>query len=499
MVTGAQAPRIRVVPDGVDHPLWPEVVEFVAATGTRLDPWQLEVLRVSLLRRGERWAAFSVAVCAPRQNGKNGILEMRELVGALLLGERLIVHSAHQADTGREAFRRMDDLLDANEWLSAEVRHVRRTNGFEAVEFRNGARIRFRTRTRVGGRGFSGSPLVFDEAMYLSETAMGSILPVASAQPDPQVWYAGSAVDQEIHDAGVVFARVRERALSGDTDRLAYFEWSLDAETPDDVTEEVAADPAVWAATNPAFAIRITKEYVAAERLELDPRTFAVERLGVGDWPVTQADERAVVDMTKWAACEDRRSQLIDPVCFAYDVSPDRAWSSIGVAGLRPDGLAHVEVIEHRPGTGWVAGRLWELCERHKTVGEVVSDRVGAGGSLLPELEQLAVPVTALTASEYASACGLLFDQVEQEALRHLGSPELAAALRGAATRPLGEAWAWSRKHSRAVITPLVACTLALWGARSAHPERPRRRWVPLLDSTERAAFERRRAERAGS
>lgn len=497
MVRGAQAPRIRVVPEGVDHPLWPEVAEFVEATGTRLDPWQWDVLRTSLLREGERWAAFSVAVCAPRQNGKNAVLEMRELAGALLLGERLIVHSAHQADTGREAFRRMDDLIDANEWLSAEVRHVRRTNGFEAVEFRNGARIRFRTRTRVGGRGFSGSPLVFDEAMYLSEASMGSILPVASAQPDPQVWYAGSAVDQEIHDDAVVFARVRERALRGDTDRLAFFEWSHDADSPDEVTEEQAADPAVWAATNPAFGIRITPEYVLAERAELDPRTFAVERLGVGDWPATQAGEETVVDMGLWELCEDRLSELLDPVCFAYDVSPDRQWASIGVAGLRPDGLAHVEVVEHRRGTGWVARRLWELCGRHETVGEVVCDRVGAGGSLLPELEKLGVAVSALTASEYASACGLFFDEVEQERLRHLGSAELAAALRGAATRPLGEAWAWSRKHSRAVISPLVACTLALWGVRSARPEPPRRRWVPLLNTEERAAWEQRRGSGA--
>jgi hypothetical protein len=70
----------------------PEVVEFVKRLGVVLDPWQLEVLRVSLMRSldGSRWAAFAVAVCAPRQNGKNGITEIRELVGAALLGERLV-------------------------------------------------------------------------------------------------------------------------------------------------------------------------------------------------------------------------------------------------------------------------------------------------------------------------------------------------------------------------------------------------------------------------
>jgi hypothetical protein len=90
-----------------------------AARG-ELDPWQLEVLRVSLMRSldGLQWAAFAVGLCAPRQNGKNGITEIRELVGAAL-GERLVVHTAHLADTSKEAFRRLEDLIEDNAWLKA--------------------------------------------------------------------------------------------------------------------------------------------------------------------------------------------------------------------------------------------------------------------------------------------------------------------------------------------------------------------------------------------
>jgi hypothetical protein len=189
-VVGSQVPRIRVVPDGfVDHPLWSEVADFLSRLGINPDDWQWDVLRVGLSRVPslKMWAAFAVAVCCPRQNGKNGVLEMRELVGPLLLGEPLLIHSAHLADTSKEGFRRLDILLDMNDWLSKEVKHIWRTNGHESIEFRNGNRIRFRTRTRGGGRGFSGSPVIFDEAMFLPEISMGSILPVISAQPDPQV------------------------------------------------------------------------------------------------------------------------------------------------------------------------------------------------------------------------------------------------------------------------------------------------------------------------
>jgi hypothetical protein len=43
----------------------------------------------------------------PRQNGKGTILEARELAGLFLLGERLLIHSAHEQDTSLEHFRRL--------------------------------------------------------------------------------------------------------------------------------------------------------------------------------------------------------------------------------------------------------------------------------------------------------------------------------------------------------------------------------------------------------
>ena len=36
-VIGAQVPRIRVVPEGEDHPRWAEVEEFVRKLGVDLD------------------------------------------------------------------------------------------------------------------------------------------------------------------------------------------------------------------------------------------------------------------------------------------------------------------------------------------------------------------------------------------------------------------------------------------------------------------------------
>jgi hypothetical protein len=144
------------------------------------------------------------------------------------------------------------------------------------------------------------------------------------------------------------------------------------------------------------------------------------------------------------------------------------------VAGFRDDGLVHIEVIEHRRGTRWLGERLEELKKRHR-VKTVYADAYGPAGSMLPELEQRRIDVTTLSAKEVAQACGIFYDSVtDSQSLRHLGTSELDAAVNGAITRPLGDAWAWSRKTSSVDISPLVASTVALWGLKQARPTRSR-------------------------
>ena len=56
-----------------------------------------------------------------------------------------------------------------------------------------------------------------------------------------------------------------------------------------------------------------------------------------------------------------------------------------------------------------------------------------------------------------------LLDLVKNKRLRHRGERELTIAIDGAARRPLGDSFAWSRKSSAVDISPLVAVTLAAW------------------------------------
>jgi hypothetical protein len=149
-----------------------------------------------------------------------------------------------------------------------------------------------------------------------------------------------------------------------------------------------------------------------------------------------------------------------DPVVFAFDVTPDRAWSSIAVAGRRSDGLAHVEVVEHRPGTSWVPDRVAELVATHTPLA-VVADPSGPAGGLFADVTRAGVEVMPVNTRQHTQACGALYDAVTQQRVRHIGQPMLSAALDGAARRILADAWLWGRSSSSCDISPLVAVTLA--------------------------------------
>lgn len=153
-----------------------------------------------------KYAALEFGLVVARQNGKGSLLEARELAGLYLLGERLIVHSAHQFDTSLEAFSRILVLIESTPDLDREVMRVSRSHGEEGIELKSGQRLRFRTRTRGGGRGFTGDCLILDEAMYLGPQIMAALLPTLSARPNPQIIYTGSAGTKE----SIQLGRVRE-------------------------------------------------------------------------------------------------------------------------------------------------------------------------------------------------------------------------------------------------------------------------------------------------
>lgn len=447
---GCQTPRVECIPDSAVSSAGREAVDLARSAGLWLDPWQAHVLEHSLGERADgKWAAFEVALVVGRQNGKGSVLEARELAGLFLFGEQLILHSAHEFKTAKEAFRRVLGLIEGKDHLRKRVKRIRTSHGEEGIELTTGQRLRFVARSTGSGRGFSGDLVILDEAYNLGGEAMAALLPTLSARPNPQIWYASSAGMSSSEQ----LLRVHQRALERSSPRLAYFEWSADPALGLDSQQAVLQ-------ANPAVGYRIDWEFVQAERAALPDYEFGRERLGY--WP--DADIGKLIPLDLWALCADPASQVAGPVVFAAAATPDRSRGAIGVAGARADGVFHIEVVDHRPGISWMLDRLVQLNGTHRPV-SVVIDPGSAAGSLLPGLQEAGIEPDLVTGRDRAAACGGLYDAVvESKSVRHLNQPVLTAALSVAQKKPSADAWVFDRKVEGADISPLDAVALALYG-----------------------------------
>ncbi len=425
-----------------------ETIDLASVAGLDLDGWQQDVIRGAMGQHAGRWSAFEVGVVVPRQSGKGSILEARQLAGLFRLGERLQIHSAHEFKTCFEHFRRVKDLVEGSDLLRKQVKIIRTGAGDQAIELRNGNRIRFIARSRSSGRGFSGDVVYLDEAFLLSDSTMGALLPTLSARPNPQIWYTSSAP----HRDSEVLHRVRARGLAGAESRLFYAEWSCEPDSD-------PADRDNWYQANPALGIRIAEDSIEAELHALGVAEFARERLGI---PETPEDVVSVVPLNLWTAAHDKDSRIETNRQLALDVSPDRRWSSFGAAGRRGDGRLHVETAHREPGTKWVLERGVDIAKRWEM--PIRIDKAGPAAAFISLFREAGVEVVEVSTAEHAQACGQFIDAAVNDGLRHLGQVSLDSALRGAVLRASGDAELWGRRSSKVDITPLVAVTLALGG-----------------------------------
>src|SRR5262249_38761627 len=155
------------------------------------------------------------------------------------------------------------------------------------------------------------------------------------------------------------------------------------------------------------------------EQATMDPADFARERLSFGDYPADAAEQWAVISEDAWTVLEDPRSKITGQMAFAVEVGPGRRTAAIAAAGLRRDGLTHVEVLDYQADTDWVVPRLAELAARWRPLA-VVIDPGSHAGALIESAEQSRIEVVKpFTARDAAAACGQFYDAVKHRDLRY--------------------------------------------------------------------------------
>lgn len=482
-VVGSQLPRIDVTPLHVTS-RGDDAVDLAAVAGLMLDPWQEHVLRGACSTNADgKWAAKNVGLIVPRQNGKGSVLEARELAGLFLFGEN-IVHTAHLFGTAAEHQRRMESLIRGCEYLAemmegyhgdprGKMSGIKTGNSEMSFTVAPGAgrpetRMLFKARSKDSIRGYTFDLLTFDEAYNLPGEVEAAARPALSAKTmngNPQVWYTSSA---GFPDSDVL-ARVRDRAMSGDPGDLAFYEWSA----PDGADP---ADPAMWAMANPALGHRISPEWVADERRTMGAEEFNRERLGI--WSKIGGESAIPADF--WEQCRDEDSTPGLDVAFGVDVTPLSDIASVAAASWRDDGTVHIEIIDHKGGTGWVSGRMDEL-KKAWSPEAMVYTLAGQAGRVVGGSPALQRQMWGLTGREYDRACGAFYDAIASGEVRHLGDPILDEAVQACRrSKGMSDLWHWSRADTGADISPLVAASLAYYGLIEKAAKKKEQKWLVL-------------------
>lgn len=469
-VRGSTTPRVYTAPL---RELTPETSRgFEAITfgedvlGFRLLPWQKWLLVHLLEMREDGRLRFHTAIVeVARQNGKTTLAVVFCLWRMFMDGSRLVLGTAQSLETSETTWEEAVDLVRNTPDLAAELVREQRGAGQKMMKLANGAQWRVAPTNRRGGRSKSADTVIFDELReHQTWDAWAAIRNTTMARPNAMILAISNAGDAK----SVVLQAQRERAIK-DLDAgssLAYFGWTA----PDDARVD---DETAWAQANPGLGYTITLDAMRDALRDQPERDFRTENLC--QW-VTAAKD-TFLDPAAWDTCADPASMIADdsPIYGGIDVSADRSYTSIAVAGWRPDGLPHVEVIAVRAGMLWVPDFLRQVQEAQPMLrGWAIQARGCAAAEFIPRLQAERAPVTPVEGAALGAACGQLADRVRDRTLRHLDQPALnVSAYEGVARRLGGDQMVWDRRGSEGVdLAPIVAATWALH-ALAGRPEAP--------------------------
>ena len=451
---GNQTPTQLVEPYYVSSD-WEICHNLCSIGGLDLLEWQ-DLIMKGWLSKNEvgRWAAQTCGGSVARQNGKTlGLVVPRCIYGMVANGEQ-VIYTSHLQKTSTETFESIAGFFDQKK-LKPYVKDIKTALGREQVILNNGARIKFLARTRNGGRGQHGDLLIFDEALELDADSQASFLPAISASNNPQTVYVSTPPTAK-SDCGV-FREIRNRALSGESERTAWFEWSVD-EIGD------VKDKERWYATNPSLGVLIQEQTIEAECEQMDADTFARERLGW--WSKTITEQREyVIDEADWQACKIDNPSKDGTVVYAVKFSPDGAVGTLAACHKTEDCVPFVYVVDSRSMASGLSWFVDNLAQRSDKAAQIVIDGQSNAQALTDQLLDRGVAHKVIrrpSTGDVIAANSAFVNAVKERKLTHYGQPALDDSATKTAKRKIGNHGGFGFATTEDADATLVeACALA--------------------------------------
>lgn len=423
-------------------------------------PWQRTFHNVAntLHRSGVGWHYKLVVVTTPRQVGKT------VGVGSLL------THRAMVIDDSRHWYTAQSGLAARKTWRKWRVPaqkafpglwDVRRGAGEEIMQWipTGGAVMPFPP-TPEGLHGEQADTVVPDEAWWMSlldgDDLMQAVSPTKSTRPWSQTIVLSTAGNEDsVWFRGLV-DRARE-SVGDPTSTTALIEYAC----PDDLDPY---DPDAWPLYHPGYGYLIGADGMHEQMTELRD---GFRRAFGNQWPSVETSWRA-----GWPLL------LVDVVPFprettpiiAIDADPAHKQHAIVAVGSRvDDDRLGVEVIDVERGVDGLVDRTARISSTSGA--EVVVQRSGPLGYLIPDMERAGIRVIAATSQDYADAATRFKALVAGGRLVHQGDPRLNSAVENATTRKSGDRDVWARRDTTVEISTVVAASLAAWRAATPTPE----------------------------
>lgn len=450
----ARPPRVRVVsPD----PCWwddnaDDMAEFCEWYVNPLHDWQSDVLACWLAEDDDgRYVHQTCGLLVPRQNGKTEDIEGRIAYGLIYAngGEgELISYSAHRVDSTLVMFERLLDLfgdsrLPREEWRHPELHELVKneifTNGHQAIELKNGAKVAFSARSTGARRAFTADVQIYDEAGFLTDDQLSASKSTISSAPhgNPQTIYAGTPPSEH----GIYaepFARVRANAMAH-MRGTCWHEWSIDELDP-----KMLSDRNLWAEVNPSLGANLLWSAVESELADLSPEKFAIERLCW--WPETASAQ--AFNPIRWAESESPgpADEEIAKKAVGVKFAPDGLKVCASVAALvrgedRMRDTVHVELIYDGNTLSGIRELVDMLMEGRESIAGIAIDGKSGAENLAGTLLRAGFPkkgVHVMASKDAVTAATMASNMLAEGRMTHFADEALDASARNAVKRKIG-------------------------------------------------------------
>lgn len=458
----------------------PVVARIAERMGKPLMPWQRCMVDVGLevqsLEAGDPypgdWAYDQVTGTVPRQAGKTVVAQPLMAHRASGGPDRYVWMTAQNGDKAHERW------TIAAQTIRRDPTYAKQTTAAWARAHsilrwpKLGSYVRPFAPNDDSMHGETPDLVVVDELWAFDAEKRDAI--VGAYQPgfttkDGQAWLLSTAALPKHRDRAVWLNQTRRRGrravAEGRTLGMAYFESSI----PDRVGALPVTKLDERSAVELVLKHHPARGHTLRERAlwsALETMKFEDFLAAYGNYP-GETEESGVVSGEQMIAAQS--PELIPAgveVAIAVDVDPDLREAVISACWRRDDGSGVTQVIDHRPGTRWVAPAAAGYIERHSPY-RVAVNNIGPSREVADALESGGVEIFRVSGSDYSAACTRWLEQTTQNnpALRHDGHPALLDAVKAAQMHKWARGWDFRDRPDGDPITGLRATVLAMWGA----------------------------------